>query len=529
MAMHTSRAEHMTVVVQRQAPFAIGKQDAPDEQLPPAMDVDLRQNGSEGEARLDRSFARGIAWLGGVKWIVQLLTWGSTILVARILTPEDYGLLTMGAVLLAFITLLSESGLGITVVTVREISAEQIAQINGGALLLGVSSFVAASLAAYPVSWFYHAAALPPVIMALSFTLVISAFRVVPGALLQRDLRFPRLAAIDASQGLVQALTTVALAVAGFRYWSLVLGAIIGAAVGTGGTVLARPYAMRRPRWKTLRPVLPFTRNMLVGRLCWYTYQNSDFIVAGKRLGAQALGAYSYAWTLASMPVDKLSGLLSSVTPPIFAAVQDDIPALRRYFLTVTEGLAVFAFPLTLGIALVASDFVPVVFGSRWLFMIAPLQVLAAYATVRTITPTASQVLVVTGDTRFLMYMSGIAALALPTAFYIGSRWGTIGIAIAWTVAHPLTVYFPLNARLFRRLELPIGRYLLALWPAVSGCLLMGTAVIVARAIVPTTTTATIRLALEVAAGVLAYSGCLLLFHRRRVKAFISLWRHSKE
>jgi len=488
-------------------------------------DANLTVVSAAADAKLDRTFARGIAWLGSVKWIVQLLTWGTTIVVARILTPEDYGLLTMGAVLLAFITLLSESGLGITVVTVREVTEEQISQINGAAILLGLVSFVAGSLVAFPVSWFYRAAALPPVIAVLSFTLVISAFRVVPGALLQRDLRFPRLAAIDASQGLVQALATLILAVLGFRYWSLVLGAVLGAAVGTTATVLSRPYQMRWPRWQTLRPVLPFTRNMLVGRLFWYTYQNSDFIVAGKRLGAQALGAYSYAWTLASMPVDKISGLLRSVTPPIFAAVQHDIPALRRYFLTVTEGLAVFAFPLTVGIALVAGDLVPVVFGSRWLFMIAPLQVLAIYATIRTITPTASQVLVVTGDTRFLMYMSGVAAIALPTAFYIGSKWGTIGIAIAWTIAHPLAVYVPLNARLARRLELSFGRYFRALWPAASGCLLMAGAVTLARGIVPQTMAGGIRLGLEIGAGAFAYSACLLVFHKTRVKAFIALWR----
>jgi len=490
------------------------------------MNAETRAASVGAEAKLDHSFARGIAWLGSVKWVVQLLTWGTTIVVARILTPEDYGLLAMGSVLLAFITLLSESGIGITVVTVREITAEQIGQINGAAILLGLASFAAACLAALPVSWFYRASALPPVIVALSFTLVISAFRVVPGALLQRDLRFPRLAVIDASQGLVVSLTTVILAVLGFRYWSLVLGAVLGAVVGTAATVAARPYQIRWPHWRTLRPVLPFTRNMLVGRLFWYTYQNSDFIVAGKRLGAQALGAYSYAWTLASMPVDKISGLLSSVTPPIFAAVQHDIPALRRYFLTVTEGLAVFAFPLTVGIALVANDLVPVVFGERWLFMIAPLQILAIYSTVRTITPTASQVLVVTGDTRFLMYIAGMGAIALPAAFYIGSFWGTIGIATAWTIVHPLAVYFPLNTRLLRRLDLPVRNYLRALWPAVSGCLLMAAAVAAVRTFVPLAPATGIRLALEVLAGAIAYSACLLLFHRNRVTAFIALWRH---
>ncbi len=477
-------------------------------------------------ATLDRSFARGIAWVGSVKWIVQLLTWATTIVVARILSPADYGLLAMATVLLSFITLLGESGIGVTVITVREITEEQTAQINGAALLMGVGCFVVACLAAYPVGAFYHAAALPPVIMTMSLTLVISAFRVVPGALLQRDLRFPRVAGIDAGQGMLQAVTTVTLAVLGFRYWSLVLGALLGAIVGTIATVSARPYPLRRPRWDTLRPVLPFTRNMVTGRLFWYAYQNSDFIVAGKRLGALALGGYSYAWTLASMPVDKISALVTSVTPSIFSAAQHDIPSLRRYFLTVTEGLAVFAFPLAVGLALVAGDFVPVVFGQRWLFMIGPLQVLALYTTVRTISPIASQVLVVTGDTRFLMYMGGVGAIVLPIGFYIGSQWGTIGIAVAWTIAHPIAVYIPLSVRVFRRLELRLGSYLTALWPAVSGCVLMGSAVWLARVSAPTASASGLRLALEVTAGAIAYAACLLLFHRARVSAFIALWRH---
>jgi PST family polysaccharide transporter len=479
------------------------------------------------EAKLDRSFAHGIAWQGSVKWLVQLVTWSTTIVVARILTPADYGLLAMGAVLLAFVALLSESGLGGTIVIVRDVTAEQIAQLNGAAVLLGIASFTAACLAAYPVGWFYHSVALPPVIIVMSLTLIISAFRVVPGALLQRDLRFPRMAVIDAGQGLLQALTTVVFAMMGFRYWSLVLSALLSAAVGTAATVIARPYQLSRPLWKTLRPVLPFTGNLLLARLFWYTFQNSDFIVAGRRLGTQALGAYSYAWTLASMPVDKISALVSSVTPPIFAAVQHDIPALRRYFLTVTEGLAVVAFPLTLGLALVARDLVPVVFGERWLFMVAPLQVLAVYSMVRTIAPTVSQVLAVTGDMRFLMYMNGLAALILPTAFYIGSQWGTVGIATAWTIAHPLAVYFPLNARAFRRLDLPIVDYLRSLWPAVSGCLLMVGAVMLAHAMVPITAPRGLLLGLEILAGAAAYSASLMLFHRHRVKSFLAIWRRE--
>jgi len=479
-------------------------------------------------SKLDRSFARGIAWVGSVKWIVQLITWGTTIVVARILSPSDYGLMTMGTVLLSFISLLGESGIGATVITVRDITPKQTAQINGAALLMGVASFSIAALAAFPVGWFYRAPSLPPVIIALSFTLVISGFRVVPSALLQRDLRFPRVAGIDAAQGIIQALSTVLLAILGFRYWSLVFGALIGATVGTLATLFSRPYPIQRPQWETLRPVLPFTRNVVVGRLCWYAYQNSDFIVAGKRLGALALGAYSYAWTLASMPVDKISALVTSVTPSIFSAAQHDIPNLRRYFLTVTEGLAVFAFPLTVGMALVAADLVPVVFGERWLFMIGPLQILAAYTTIRTISPIAAQVLAVTGDTAYLMYVSAMGAVILPLGFYIGSHWGTIGIAVAWTIAHPVAVYFPVNVRVFRRLELGIGRYIASLWPAVSGCLLMAGSVYAVRSATPAAASMPLRLSLEVVAGAIVYLASLLLFHRSRVRAFIALWRREQ-
>jgi hypothetical protein len=123
------------------------------------------------------------------------------------------------------------------------------------------------------------------------------------------------------------------------------------------------------------------------------------------------------------------------------------------------------------------------------------------------------------------MYLTGLGAFILPTAFYIGSRWGTVGIAAAWAIAHPLAVYFPLNTRAFRRLELPIKDYLRALWPAVSGCLTMVAAITLVRVsalMVP----GAIRLGLEVLVGAIAYLACLMLFHRHRVHSFLTIWRH---
>jgi len=501
---------------------------ASDMKIEATIDGGVRSAVSHGPApgSLDRSFVRGIAWQGGVKWMVQLVTWATTIVVARILSPADYGLLSMSNVLLTFITLLSESGLGITVVRTRAITDEQVAQINSAAVLMGVACFAIACLVAVPVGRFYRAPELPAVIVAMSFALVVAGFRVVSGALLQRDLRFPRLAVIDGMQGLIQAFATLILAKLGFRYWSLVLGSLFGASIGTAVTVATRPYKFSWPRRETLRPVFTFTREVLGARLLWYIYQDSDFVVAGRRLGRQALGVYSYAWTLASLPVDKITAMVGTVTSPVFAAVQDDHVALRRYFLTVTEGLATLTFPLTIGIALVASELVPVILGPKWTAVTLPLQALAAYASIRTITPIAGHALVVLGETKFGVRLGIVDAIGLPTAFYIGSHWGTTGIAIAWAIAHPILVYIPSSIWLFRRLEVSWSSYVRALWPAISGCLVMTVAVPLVRMVVPTGLATGLRLALEVLAGATAYAACLFLFHRARVDKVWALWRH---
>src|SRR5207247_4133588 len=130
-----------------------------------------------------RSLIRGSAGTGGAKWASQLLTCASTLIVARLLTPEDYGLVGMAWVYLGVITLLSEFGLGTTVVTLRDLGESEVAQLNGLSLLIGVGSFVISCGAAIPLGRFFHAPQLPAVVVALSVAFVITAVQPVPFAL----------------------------------------------------------------------------------------------------------------------------------------------------------------------------------------------------------------------------------------------------------------------------------------------------------------------------------------------------------
>ena len=472
---------------------------------------------------LDRSLLRGVAWTATAKWASQGLSWVSWVIVARLLAPEDYGLLGMAAIYFGLITLLSEFGLGTAVLAVRELSVEQINQLNSLAVLLGLASLLASCAVAIPLGGFFHAPQLPLVVVAMSATFVITSFKTIPLALLQRDLRFKALAFIDLSQALVLTISMIGLAVAGFRYWTLVCGAVLGALTATGAVLWLRHLPFAWPRPKSLKHAITLSSHVLVSRLCWYASANADFLVAGRILGKAALGFYGVGWTLASVPVDRVAALVGQVTPAFFAAVQTDRAAIRRYLLRITEGIALITFPLALGLALVARDFILVVLGSKWEPTIAPLQLLAAYAAFRSITPLLPQVLQIIRDARFEMWRMVAAALVMPTSFYFsGQLWGTVGLATAWVLVDPL-IAVPLYRRVFSKIELSPKAYFLALWPALSGTALMAAVVLAVGVFSGSAWTAGVRLATQVAAGVISYGLACLVLHRGRFKAFREL------
>src|SRR5437870_9842571 len=238
------------------------------------------------EARaLDHSLLRGVAWTAAAQWASQALSWVSWLLVARLLSPEDYGLVGMAATYLGLITLLSEFGLGAAVLAVRELGVEQLNQLNGLAVLLGLASLLASCIVAIPLGRFFHAPQLPLVVVAMSTTFVITSFKTVPLALLQRDLRFKTLAFIDLSQALVLAISMVGFAVAGFRYWTLVCGGVLGALISTGAILGLRHAPFAWPRPKSLKRAMTLSSDVLISRLCWYASANADFLVAGRILG----------------------------------------------------------------------------------------------------------------------------------------------------------------------------------------------------------------------------------------------------
>jgi PST family polysaccharide transporter len=414
------------------------------------------------------------------------------------------------------------------VVALRDTREDELKQLNSFSVMLGLVAFLISIFAAFPLSWFFRSPKLPPVVITMSIAFVITSFKVVPAALLERDLRFKTLSVNDGIRAVTLAAAMIIFAFAGFRYWTLVFGGILSSVMSTLLILRVSRVGFHFPRFASLRKSLTFSWHILGGRLSWYVYLNSDFAVAGRTLGQVALGNYTLAWTLANIPLQSLSNLVSSVTPGFFSFVQKDRAELRRYLLNLTEGLALITFPLTVGLALVARDFVLVFLGSKWLPIVMPLQLLAAYASVRGVTPLLAPVLNVTGEARFNMRLGVLSAILFPLGFLVGSRWGTVGIAGAWLIVHPITISLVFR-RTFQKVGCTTWEYLKVLRPAVEGSVFMGIAVLAVRyPLHAYGSHPLLSLASEVLVGGIAYVGLVMTLHRHRIDAIHKRYRQAR-
>ena len=483
----------------------------PDDSVPPA---------NRDQKDLGKSFVRSVVWTGVAKSVSQLLGWISTFVIARLLTPEDYGLFGMASVFLGLVTLVSESGIGITIVTLRSLDSEQVAQFHTLAVLLGFAGFLVCAAFAVPLGWFFHSPELPVILLVLGTSFPLSGLRVVPGALLQQDLRFKLLGMLEAVNVIILSVSMVLLAMAGFRYWTLVLGSILSTTVTSVLTVWYRPQRFRLPRWTSLRAALHFTKYQLGGNLLWYAYSNSDAAIAGRLLGKTNLGVYSLALSIARSMPEKILAMITRVTPAYFSILQDNPATLKRYLLRLTEILSIITFPMLFGLAVVADEFVALVLGAQWLGVVEPLRLLVIYAAMTSTSPLVSRVLTVRGQNQFLFRVAVVLVIVMPISFIIGSAWGPTGIAAAGVIVYPLT-RIPVFRCLAKNIDVSRKEYFSAFWPAISASAAMVLAVILLKALIAPDMQLVVRLLLEVLCGAAVYVGVVLAFHRHRIQILL--------
>jgi PST family polysaccharide transporter len=331
---------------------------------------------------------------------------------------------------------------------------------------------------------------------------------------------------IDGIEAMALSTATLTLALLGAGVWALVVGGLVGGAVGAALSFRWGPHRLAWPRdFRRIAEDVIFGGKVLGSQLAWYLYNNADFAAVGRVLGAGPLGLYTLGWTLANVPVDRVSGLLTRVTPAYFAALSDDRPELRRYLLLLTEGLALFTFPACVGLALVADDLVYALLGTGWAPAVGPLRILALIAAGRSLFVLAAPILNFTGQVDRNLRFSVLLALLLPPSFAIAAHWGISAVAAVWGVVYPVIAIRSLFAPALRAVGLGWRTYLGALRTPALATLVMTVVVLAISRADGVLSSRLGRPVVEAAFGAVAYTGVVLLLARERIRGVLGMLR----
>ncbi len=383
-----------------------------------------------------KSVSGGMAVMSaqGIQFALRM---AGTVVLARMLTPEDYGLIAMVTVVVGFAQMFKDAGLSMATVQKDRISHEQISTLFWINILISV--FIAACvLVASPlVARFYGRPELAAVTAALSVSFIISGLMIQHQALLRRHMQFGTLAIIQITSQIITLGVTIVLAFFGWRYWALVGGTITTALAGTLMTLFFCPWVPGRMKKGTgVRDMLKFGGHLTGFNFINYFSRNLDSILIGKFIGGDALGLYAKAYKLFMMPISQVRGPMTKVAMPVFSALKEKPERYIKYYQRLLDTMASLTIPLTLYCVIEADFLIHLLLGPQWLGAVPVFRLLAIAGVIQPIAGTRGLVLLSCGFSDRYLYWGLANAVLMITAFVAGLPFGIKGVAAAYAVAN---------------------------------------------------------------------------------------------
>ncbi|RME42782.1 MAG: lipopolysaccharide biosynthesis protein [Deltaproteobacteria bacterium] len=445
---------------------------------------------------------RSTYWLFLTRVVFQGVSWGVTLVVARLLSPADYGLMGMAMIYIGFVELMSELGFGPALVQRKELEEEALSGVFWTTIAFSLGMIGLTYLLSPLLARFFKEPLVSPLIRLLSCAFLISALKVLPYNLLTRDLRLDRRSQAEIAGNLTASCVTLILALCGAGIMSLIAGVLVQNLVMTVMLLVAVPIPVNRPPdLRRIYPLLRFGFYITLSRILWYFRVRIDHFLGGRYLDSKTFGYYTVAVEFASLPIGKFNDIIKQVTFPLLSRLQGDDEAFRETFLRINRLTSLSIFPAAIGLAVVARPFVRLFLTEKWIEAVLPLQVFCVVVAIRNIVTLVPLILNARGKPDDTLKLEICQTVVLGVAFWIGVQWGLVGLSLSWLAAYPLIscIWFLVAARL---LEVSLGAYLRTLWPATAATLLMALS---AAAVVHWVRPLWLELALAVLTGAVVY------------------------
>ena len=439
-------------------------------------------SGASVATNLKTKSVRGGAVAMAAECTDLVIRMGSVAILARLLIPEYFGLLSMVTAITSIAERFKDLGLSNATIQKKDITHEQVSTlfwVNSG---LGVAMMLMVVGLAYPVSFFYSDTRLIPITLAIALSFPLSGMTIQHQALLRRQMKFTHMAAIQIGSSILSLILAVVMALQGFGYWALVAREVSRSVFMAGGSWLCMPWVPGAPsRQAGVGSMLKFGGNLTGSNLLTFLSTSMDQVLIGKLFGPVSLGFYRQGYQLVLAPITQLSYPVQLVGEAALSRLQHDPERYRRYYQKLLSILSLVTMPLVVFLVVYSEPFVRVVLGDRWIAATPIFQVLAIAALIRPSAATAAGVMLTCGHSRKFLWLGLSTSIALVLFFVAGIPWGPVGIA--W--AHVWSVYLLLVPKLywsFKGTPISLRLFFTSICKPLAASVLMGIVLMALRA-----------------------------------------------
>lgn len=402
----------------------------------------------------------------------NVLSIGSTAILARVLSPDDYGLMGMVATLTALLLVFSDMGLSWATVQRKELSAAQVSNLFWINAVIGVVLWLACVLVAPLVAEFYQRPELRAVTAVMGASFLLGGLAVQPFALMRRRMQFRAIALIEVAAVVLAAACAITAALLGYGYWALVVQALVGQGVRLFLAWKPAGLELLAPRSGVgTRDMVAFGGMLALNGLLIYAARTLDSVFIGRVWGAEPLGYYTRAYFLMLLPSTLATTVIANLMVSSLSALQDQPERFGDAYRRAVTMVAFVGCPLAVGLALTAHEAVRLVYGPDW----APVAPMLVWLSIAGITQPIYNTTgwLFTAKARSGMYfgLTAVNALALLGAFWWGVQSGPLGVAKAYGLVMGLVLVWPALALAHRAASLPLRETGRALLP-VAACLI---------------------------------------------------------
>ncbi|MBA4376394.1 MAG: hypothetical protein C0401_09510 [Anaerolinea sp.] len=420
---------------------------------------------------------KGTAWNYVTFALSKGVTFIATLILARLLTPNEFGLMAIGLIAIGFLD--TFSGMGVENVIVYK--QENIEHNSNVAFTLGliINSTISITtfLIAPFVATFFNDPRVTDIIRALSVIFVIWGIGNIHAARLKKELRFHQTLLPELGKSTAKAIVSIGMALLGYGVWSLVWGQIAANVAASSLYWLAYRW---RPRLDldldTSRELLGYSSQTVLTAFMGVIVSNLDYLIVGKRLGSENLGYYTMAFRVPELLIINTCYIVSNALFPAYSKLQNDLKMLQKGFLLTLRYIALYTIPVGVGLIIVTPELIKVVFGNRWIPAIPVMQAISLYAVVYSLSFNAGDIYKAIGRPDIMNKLGLInLALAIPL-LWMAAGYDIYTVALAQVAAHTFLTIMRLVV-IKRIISLRYVDIISALQPAASGTLIMATGV----------------------------------------------------